>query len=184
MALRKSSLAELVATVVPSTVIDDVYIDLDGVTADFEKARDALGHTSEQFKLTMGSYLWLELVEGALDSINYLRRLFPDRVWFLTKPPKYSPYAYVEKALWVQRYFGNDGLHSLIVAQNKSLVGTSRSILVDDRPHKGGVDRFRGTVVFFGGDVNTESPRSSLIPAKDWPGTLDVIHDLIKRRSG
>ena len=67
----------MIATVIPSTVIDDVFIDLDGVTADFDKALKTGGHTGDKFKVMVGSYLWLDLVEGALESIELLRRMFP-----------------------------------------------------------------------------------------------------------
>jgi hypothetical protein len=32
---------------------------------------------------------------------------------------------------------------------DKSHVGTERSILIDDRPHQGGVSKFRGTFIHF-----------------------------------
>ena len=167
---------------VRADVIDEVFIDLDGVTADFEHEMNAGGHHADDFKLMPGSYLWLPPIKDALDSIHQLNKAFPARVWFLTKPPKFSPYAYVEKALWVQRYFGDDGLHQLIVTQNKSLVGTEKSILIDDRIHKGGVEQFRGTVIHFGAPINTEAQRSSIIPAIDWQSTHRIINELVERR--
>ena len=129
--------------------IDDVFIDLDGVAADFEHGSTAAGLEPDIFKRQAGSYIWLPPVAESVEAIKYLMLIMPGRVWFLTKPPKFTPYAYVEKALWVQRYFGDDGLHALIVTQDKSLVGTKKSVLVDDRPHKANVEKFRGVVIHF-----------------------------------
>lgn len=130
--------------------IDDIFVDLDGVTADFEDEQKKTPHEPDIFKRMPGSYIWLPPIKDALDAIQFLEKAAPGRVWFLTKPPKHSPYAYVEKALWTQRYFGDEGLHRLIVTQDKSLMGTENSIIVDDRPHKANVPKFRGTVMHFG----------------------------------
>jgi hypothetical protein len=85
---------------VDPSIIDEVYIDLDGVTADFQEGMDRTGLEADEFKLRPGSYVWLPPIEGAKEAIQHLWNRFPGRVWFLTKPPKFSPYAYVEKALW------------------------------------------------------------------------------------
>lgn len=143
--------------------IDYIFVDLDGVAADFEHCIRA-GHDPKIFKMQPGSYVWLPPIEGAIEAIQLLEEKFPGKVWFLTKPPRFSPYAYVEKALWVQHHFGDEGLHRLIVAQDKSLMGTVNSIIVDDRPHKGGVDKFRGTVIHFGSE---ETP--------NWAATIKKI---------
>lgn len=156
-------------------VIDHVYIDLDGVTADFEDGMNRVGMEADEFKMTPGSYVWLKPMPLAKEAIYILWQLFPKRVWFLTKPPKFSPYAYVEKALWVQHHFGDDGMHQLIVAQDKSLVGTEKSVLIDDRPHKGNVEKFRGRLIHFGSEVQ---PGIAL----GWKQVLNTINSLVEQR--
>jgi 5'-nucleotidase len=143
--------------------IDYIFADLDGVTADFDHAITNGSHDPQVFKMQPGSYVWLPPIDGALEAIRRLEEKYPGKVWFLTKPPRFSPYAYVEKALWVQRHFGDEGLHRLIVAQDKSLMGTVLSVIIDDRPHKGGVDKFRGTVIHFGSE---ETPNWAAVLVK------------------
>ena len=141
--------AALMQELVIDMKFDNIFIDLDGVTADFDHGTTAAGLEPDIFKRQAGSYLWLPPVKDSIEAIQFLMKALPGRVWFLTKPPKHTPYAYVEKALWVQRYFGDDGLHALIVTQDKSLIGTANSVLVDDRPHKANVENFRGVVFHF-----------------------------------
>ena len=170
---------------VPTHIIDNIFIDLDGVVADFEHNMIKGEHDADTFKMLPGSYIWLPPIEGALVAISALIRNFPDRIWFLTKPPKHSPYAYTEKALWVQRFFGDEGLHHLIVTQDKSLVGTEKSVIVDDRPHKGNVENFRGEVIHFASPLNVQAAtKYGVEPGKcvDWTTTMVIINTLISDR--
>lgn len=135
-------------------LIDFVYIDLDGVVADFETAMEHDGYDDPKvFKYKPGAYTYLPFMPGAIDAVEQIRDAFgAKRVWFLTKPPRNAPYVWAEKAIWVRHHLGDDGLHNLIITMDKSHVGTSRSILIDDRPHKGGVERFRGHFIHFDQD--------------------------------
>lgn len=144
------------ATLIPTStsLVDFVYVDLDGVVADFDTAKINQGHLDgDIFKRLPGAYTYLPFMSGAEEAVRLLRLTFGmERVWFLTKPPKNAPYVWAEKALWVQHYLGDIALHNLIITMDKSHVGTEKSILIDDRPHKGGVDRFRGTFIHFDRD--------------------------------
>jgi hypothetical protein len=98
----------------------------------------------------------------ATEAIAALRAAMPKRVWFLTKPPANAPYVWAEKALWIRKHFGEEGLHNLIVTMDKSHIGTNKSVLIDDRPHKGGVSRFRGKLIHFD---------------KDWDKAMDDLQN-------
>lgn len=173
---------EHLQAIVDSNVIDDVYIDLDGVTADFMSACLASGLEPDEFKHRPGSYLWLKPFPDALKAIELLRTAFPQRVWFLTKPPKGSPYAYGEKALWVQEHLGDEGLDHLIITQHKGKVGSTRSVLIDDRSHKGGVGEFRGTFIHFDSFPSQDfAARFELQPETPigWGETLLIMNKLV-----
>lgn len=131
--------------------IDNIFIDLDGVTADFETCLIKSGVSADVFKHTTGSYIWLQPMPFAIESIQKLNQILPKHVWFLTKPPRDCIQAWSEKAHWVRRYFGPEGLDQLIITQDKGLLGTKNSILIDDRAHKGNVKNSPGTFIHFSG---------------------------------
>jgi len=130
---------------------DYVFVDLDGVIFDFDKGFTEKNMHPDDFKHTPGAYLYLDTVQGkkSIAAWKLLNQLFPNRVWFLSKPPKHSPYSYSEKALAVMNVFGEDGLHKLILSQDKSLLGTEKSIIIDDRPEKANLPNFRGDIIVF-----------------------------------
>jgi hypothetical protein len=129
--------------------VDYIFVDLDGVTFDFDCGFNDAGMSPNDFKHYPSAYVYLPLMLNAFQSIQILENIFPGKVWFLTKPPKNSPYAYSEKALSVLNAFGSDWLHRLVISQDKSLLGTERSIIFDDRPHKANLKEFRGDIITF-----------------------------------
>ena len=80
---------------------------------------------------------------------NVIRLYGLENTFFLSKPPTGNYYAWAEKAMWVARFFP-DLERNLIITHNKAACGTSESVLIDDRLHKGGVANFRGEVIHFG----------------------------------
>lgn len=156
------------------TVVDYIYVDMDGVIADFEIKAIEHGLEPKIFKMRPGAYTHLPLYLGARSAITHLREMFgSDKIWFLTKPPRNAPYVYAEKAIWMWENFGDDGLHNLIVTMDKSHVGTERSFLLDDRPHKGGVENFRGHFVHFGAEEHAIS---------HWPLAIKKVEQECVRR--
>ncbi len=133
--------------------LDYLFIDLDGVAADFDAAR--MDRHPDDFKHTPLCYTYLPTYPGIFLGLEQVKLLVgEDKIWFASKPPKRSPYAYGEKAGWVQHHFGDWGLHRLIITQDKSLLGTEKSVIIDDRPHKGNLAAFRGKVITFGSGPN------------------------------
>lgn len=129
----------------------NVFIDSDGVIADFDKALKDLGAHPDDFKLWPGSYLWLEEILGARVGLEALKKLDDAnliRVWVATKTPSGTPYAYTEKVLWYRKHFPwlDD---RVILTHDKSILGGKNDFLLDDRPHKANADQFTGTFVFF-----------------------------------
>ena len=131
-----------------------VFIDLDGVVADFETARDASGLPSSAFKLIKGSYRNLLPYKEAVHGVHYIKTLGFD-VWFATKIPTKNPYAATEKLLWVEQYFP-DMVKSTIITPNKGTLGGKLDFLIDDRPHKAHCTEFVGRLMTYGSHKDAE----------------------------
>ena len=127
-----------------------IFVDMDGVWADFEKARHASGLPADQFKLTRHAYRHLEEMPGAKEGLDFLLTL-PAEVFIATKIPTHNPYAATDKLLWVEERRPQLMTH-VIVTPHKGLLGTNSDYLIDDRPHKANCREFEGTLLTFGED--------------------------------
>lgn len=125
-----------------------IYVDMDGVLADFGKEMQRTGLTGSQLKLVPGVYLKLDPIPGAIDAITQLLQL-GFFVMVLTKIPSKNPYSASEKILWLQQHFPALKDH-IIITPDKGCVGCENDFLVDDFPEWANAHNFRGTVLQFG----------------------------------
>lgn len=127
-----------------------VYVDMDGVIADFEGAARVHAMEPSHFKRVAGAFLDLDPIPGAaeavaaLDAAGYL-------VFALTKIPHSNPHAATEKLLWARQHFPSLD-DRIIITPDKGAVGTARDFLVDDHPEWANASNFPGTVIVFTGD--------------------------------
>lgn len=121
------------------------FSDLDGVGANFAKARDAMGISSLEFKLLPGVYRNLEPYPGYVEFIRELVDIGWD-VWIATKIPNDNPGAATEKLLWVAEHLPFLR-KSVIITPNKGTLGGPMDFLWDDRPHKAHCEDFVGTLL-------------------------------------
>jgi len=121
---------------------------MDGVLADFEKARVASGLPADEFKLQLGAYRHLDELEGAMDALSWLEASGYD-VFIATKIPTHAPNAATEKLLWIEERKPHL-LRKTIITPHKGLLGEAGDFLIDDRPHKAHCDEFAGTFLHFG----------------------------------
>jgi 5'(3')-deoxyribonucleotidase len=126
-----------------------IYIDMDGVVADFEKQCAKVGLEPKIAKLLNDTYLNLEPMPGAVEAITRLVKLAPNRIFLLTKIPSRNPLAAYHKYLWVYRYLPMVGDH-VIITPDKGCVGTRDDVLIDDHPEWANAHNFAGTVIPFG----------------------------------
>lgn len=119
-----------------------MYIDMDGVLADYDKA--AIGRTDEQ-KRESGFFLGLEPIQGAVDAFCCLCEHYD--VYILSTAPWSNVHAPSEKRVWVEKHLGDKAFKRLILSHNKSLV--KGAYLIDDRIANG-VDGFEGEHIHFG----------------------------------
>ena len=134
-----------------------IYFDLDGVLADFERARSQhplSGQTpyiGRPDKLP-GVYENIPPINQGLEIVKELLSDKNHEVYILSTAPWDNPEAWTHKRLWVEKYFGKSIRKRLILSHRKDLL--IGDVLIDDNPWNG-AKQFRGTWIHFG---STESP--------------------------
>ena len=143
-----------------------LYIDLDGVIADFISAMNAhpIRNESPYNKdpdTIPGLFRNLKPIKDAVVSVNKLLSSEKYEVYFLSTAPWNNPSAWTDKRLWLEEQFGEKINRKLILTHRKDLV--KGDILIDDRPNNGAKD-FEGELIKFG---STEYP--------NWNAVLDYL---------
>jgi 5'-nucleotidase len=148
-----------------------IYIDLDGVVADFDKARsehplsNITPYKGRPEKLP-GIYEDLEPINGAIDAVNDLLKNDDFDVYFLSTAPWDNPEAWMHKRLWVAKYFDEKLIRKrLILSHHKQLL--IGDFLIDDRRFNG-ASEFSGQWLKFG---SVEYP--------NWDVTLNYLMNAI-----
>lgn len=126
-----------------------VYVDMDGVVADFVGKWERLyGVKIDPYHIPptpTGFYRDLELMPGAYDSIKWLKTKFD--VYFLSTAEWDNPSSFTDKRLWLEEKFGDMAYKKLILSNNKSL--SRGDYLIDDRTANG-AGEFTGEFIHFG----------------------------------
>jgi 5'-nucleotidase len=144
--------------------VDRVFIDMDGVLADFDGLKKKLGKTADELKMMPDAFSHLEPMPGALDAVRFISDLGFE-CWICTKPAHLRPHSYSEKASWIMRYLP-DLAERVIMTQDKGLVGGYDDVLIDDHPKWANCDKFRGLLIPFD---NTQSSR-------EWDRIVRLLH--------
>ena len=132
-----------------------IYIDLDGVVADFEKGRQdhPLGKVTPYIgradKLP-GIFENLEPIKGAIKGVNQLLDTPHLDVYFLSTAPWDNPEAWMHKRLWIDKHFETKKIRKrLILSHQKHLM--LGDYLIDDRRFNG-ASEFKGEWIHFGSE--------------------------------
>lgn len=124
-----------------------IFIDLDGVTVDFDSYAKNLSMVGDLVKNHPGAYLHMEPIPGALAAIRSLIGMGFD-IWIATKPPTGNAQAYADKAQWVMNHLP-ELKRKIIITHDKGLLGDQFDYLIDDRPHKANCLEFKGSLIKF-----------------------------------
>jgi 5'-nucleotidase len=128
-----------------------IFIDLDGVIADFESAikihplrnqapYDIYPDTIPNIFLNLGT------IPGAFEAVNKLLCDIRFEIYFLSTAPWNNPSAWTDKRLWLEMLFGEKINRRLILTHRKDLL--KGDILIDDRPNNGAAN-FEGKILKF-----------------------------------
>jgi len=149
-----------------------LYVDMDGVIADFQSAVDKLHpgvFTNPDYEEDYRSRLIdticeenprifrsLDPIPMAIDSVLTLSETYD--VYFLSTPMWCVPESFMDKRHWIHEHFGHNAEKRLILSHRKDLaIG---NYLIDDRTANGAGD-FLGEHIHFG---------TELFP--DWPSVI------------
>lgn len=133
-----------------------IYIDLDGVVADFDKGKKEhpLGNITPYIgrpEKLPGVYEHLEPITGSIVAVNKLLNNEDFDIYFLSTAPWDNPEAWMHKRQWVAKYFNEKLVRKrLILCHHKHLL--IGDYLIDDRRFNG-ASEFKGKWIHFGSET-------------------------------
>ncbi len=142
-----------------------LYIDMDGVVADFDKALENYdseinnqNHENDPIQATLRNqkvdviceanddfFHHLPPIDGAKEAVLQLFEKFD--IYFLSTPMWNAPHSFTGKRIWIEKHFGEMASKRLILTHRKDL--NRGDFLIDDRICNG-VENFSGTHIHFG----------------------------------
>jgi 5'(3')-deoxyribonucleotidase len=139
-----------------------IYIDMDGVIADFKRFVITYSDITEEDFINAGPIVEnrvddfclqnprvfrdLKPIENSIEVIKYLFDYFD--IYFLSTPLYSLPESYMDKRIWLEKHFGDKAKKKLILTHRKDLcIG---DCLIDDRKVNGAAS-FNGDFYHFSG---------------------------------
>lgn len=130
-----------------------LYVDMDGVVADFDKGVQALEpgmiwdreNVDRVCEANPTVFRSLPDIEGGIEAVLKLKTRY--EILFLSTPMWNVPQSYMDKRLWLQHKFGNWANKRLVLTHRKDLaIG---DYLIDDRLTNGS-ENFKGEHIHYG----------------------------------
>ena len=134
-----------------------LFIDMDNVLVNFESGIDRLDEkTMQEYAGRLddvpGIFALMDPMPGAVEAVHRLAEKYD--LYILSTAPWNNPTAWCDKLNWVKKHFGGDKdspfYKRIILSHHKNLC--HGDYLIDDRPHKCGVEDFEGEVLHFGAE--------------------------------
>ena len=120
-----------------------IYVDMDGVIADFEKAAGKLPDEQQGRPDLYVDYLYLDIIPGAEEAMSYLNE--HHEVFIASTPPWTRIQCWADKRAWLEQWFP-DLKRKLILTHRKDLL--IGDVLIDDSQYRGQPD-FQGEWFWF-----------------------------------
>jgi 5'(3')-deoxyribonucleotidase len=129
-----------------------LFFDMDGVLADFEsgleRVDDAVKNEFEgRYDEIPGLFSLMTPIAGAIEAVETLSQHYD--VFILSTAPWGNPTAWIDKRIWVEKYFKDIFYKRMIITHRKDLV--HGDYLIDDRA-KNGTSEFTGEWIQFGSE--------------------------------
>lgn len=133
-----------------------LYIDMDGVLADFITGSGIWLKSHSEYAETYkgneenihGIFRDLPLIPGALHAVNKLWDSGKYDMFIATAAPWSNPQSAADKRYWIEQHFGDKFKKKMFTTHRKDLL--SGDYLIDDRT-KNGAGEFKGELLLFGG---------------------------------
>ena len=139
-----------------------IYVDMDGVIADFNKAKYNIAPSKQGRPDLYVDYLHLDIIPGAEEAVEYLNK--HHEVFIASTPPWSRIQCWADKRAWLEQWFP-DLKRKLILTHRKDLL--IGDVLIDDSRFRGQPD-FKGHWFWF--NKNWEN--------KNWKACLEFIKKL------
>ena len=136
-----------------------IFIDMDGVLADFNKAASEI--PDEKHPDQVLDFSKFEVIPGAREAVSKLIDMGHD-VFIASTPPWNNKDAWGQKGMWIEKYFPELKKKVFLTHRKDLLDG---DILIDDTTYRGQPD-FKGTFIHFGQN------------GMYWPTVVSVISQL------
>lgn len=127
-----------------------VYLDMDGVLADFQGYVDSLSEEmlinyQGKYDTLSDIYRDVKPIDGAIEAFHKLSEKYD--TYILSTSPWNNPLGWSQKLEWVKTYLGEKAHKRLTLTHHKELaIG---DYLIDDRENNGAKD-FKGELILFG----------------------------------
>ncbi len=127
-----------------------ISIDMDEVMSNFKKLHQA-EFTEENIypQSRAGFFQELEPIPGSIEAVKKLIADPRFEVFILTAPSYHNPYCYMDKRIWIEKYFGVEFCKQLVICYHKERF--IADILIDDS-EKNGQLKFKGELIKFGSE--------------------------------
>jgi 5'-nucleotidase len=149
-----------------------VFIDMDGVLANYKEAFEDAIHYNDEMPFPqsqVGFFLNLVDIAGAIHSAKRLIKAPHLDVYILTAPSYKNPACYTEKRMWIEKHFGLLFCQKIIICNDKSMIKmTKDDYLIDDYASGRGQDKIDGNLILFQGGNKS---------VHEW---TDIVYDLLE----
>lgn len=98
-----------------------------------ENRTDEVTRLANEIVNEEGLFLQMNPIRGAVDGVKRLKEKSGRDIFFVSAPHKSNKHSYSEKAIWIERHFGEEWLDRLILTRDKTVV--SGCVLIDDKPN-------------------------------------------------